>query len=45
MAVLREVYDVAIEDRSHWMVRAALLLLILFILFVLFHDRFGVVVI
>ena len=42
--MLREVYDVVIEDRSHWVVRIALLLLLLLVLFVLFHDRLGVVI-
>lgn len=42
--MLREVYDVAVEDRSHWAVRTALLLLLLFVVFVLFHDRLGVVI-
>ena len=44
MAVLREVYDVVIEDRSHWVVRIALVLLLLLVLFILFHDRLGVVI-
>ena len=42
--MLREVYDVVIEDRSHWAVRAALLLLLILVLFILFHDRLGVVI-
>ena len=42
MAVLREVYDVAVEDKSYWVVRIALLLTVLLLLFLEYHTELGV---
>ena len=42
MAVLREVYDVAVEDKSYWVVRIALLVIALLVLFLKYHTALGV---
>ncbi|NPA77056.1 MAG: hypothetical protein GXN93_04875 [Candidatus Diapherotrites archaeon] len=44
MAVLREVYDVVIDDKSYWVVRIAIAILVAIILFLEFAPRFGVVI-
>ncbi len=42
MAVLREVYDVVVEDKSYWVVRAALVLVVFLLLFLKYHTELGV---